>query len=257
MRRAEDAFEKNAISQIDFERARDEMERAQLEHTHALEEQALLSDAISFELETQAAAIARQRLLVRDIERQVSNLQITSPVAGMVGNILVNDRAVVAANEPLITVVDLTAFEIDARVPESYANSLALGMPVEINYRQEQYAGQISAVSPEVASGYVSARIRFTGEVPEGLRQNQRVSSRILFDQRDDALFVRRGPFYDSGGGRIAYVIDGDTAVRKSIVTGATSIDKIEILDGLESGDQIIISNISGFEDADRILLNQ
>ena len=88
-------------------------------------------------------------------------------------------------------------------------------------------------MSPEVQQGQVTGRLRFSGEVPQGLRQNQRLSTRIVLESRDDVLKVQRGPFLDSGGGRVAYVVQDDIAVRRPIHTGATSVSEVEILEGL------------------------
>ena len=255
MRRAESAYEKQAISAIDYEQASDELERARLEFDHAEAESKLLADLVAFELETQATAVDRQKLMVQELERQVEQLEIVSPVTGMVGNLAVNDRAYVAANQPLLAVVDLTAFEVEVQIPESYAENLALGMPAEVRWGQELYPGVVAGISPEVANNQVTGRIRFDGDPPAGIRQNQRVSTRIVLEHKPDALFVRRGPFYDAGAGRIVYVVDDGTAERREVVTGATSVEKIEILDGLNAGERIVLSSTEGFGNAEKVML--
>ena len=110
-------------------------------------------------------------------------------------------------------------------------------------------------MSPEVRSGQVTGRLRFSGEVPQGLRQNQRLSTRIVLESRDDVLKVQRGAFLDSGGGRVAYVVQDDIAVRRPIRSGATSVNEVEILEGLEPGDRIIISNLGEFERVETVRL--
>ena len=69
-------------------------------------------------------------------------------------------------------------------------------------------------------------------------------------------LMVQRGPFLDTGGGRIAYVMDGDTAVKRPITVGASSLSDVEILTGLEPGEQVVISDITSFNSADQVLVN-
>lgn len=255
-RRAQIGFEKGVYGQIDYEQARDTLTTAELEFRHVTDETALLNDAIAFELETQASAVQRQQLVVDELERRVRDLSLTSPVNGMVGDISISERAFVNANQALMSVVDLNAFELEVDIPESYADSLALQIPTRIVSGQNQYDGLISAISPEVQNNVVTGRVRFAGEVPSGLRQNQRMSVRIILESRDDALLVRRGPFFDSGGGRIAYVVSDGIANRREIVTGAVSVDKIEILSGLQAGDQIVLSSLDPFEQASSVLLN-
>ena len=116
----------------------------------------------------------------------------------------------------------------------------------------ETYAAAISAVSPEVVNGEVSARLRFKDRQPPGLRQNQRLSARSVLDTRRDVLMVERGPFLEQGGGAV-YVMDGDTAVKRRIRTGVSSLAAVEILDGAKQGDRIVVSGADRFGDTERI----
>ena len=101
----------------------------------------------------------------------------------------------------------------------------------------------------------VVPRLRFSGETPQGLRQNQRLSTRIVLEQREGVLKVQRGAFLDTGGGRVAYVVQDDVAVRRPIRTGASSVSEVEILEGLEPGERIIISNLGEFERVETVRL--
>ena len=254
-RRAQAAQQVNAISAIDYERSGDELERAQLAHEHALAEAELLDDLLAFERDQLQADVARQTLVVRDLERQVARLELRSPVTGMVGNLLVAERAFVNANEPLMSVVDLSAFEVEVRIPESYARSLSLAMPATVRWGQSDYAGELVAISPEISDRQVTARIRFLEAPPESIRQNQRVAATILLERKPDTLLVPRGPFFDAEGGRFVYVIEGQQAVRRPIVTGSIGTGQIEILDGLNPGERIVISDTRGFNGAETVLI--
>jgi HlyD family secretion protein len=128
-------------------------------------------------------------------------------------------------------------------------------MDAEMTYGASKYPATVSAVSPEVKQGQVTGRLRFSGDVPKGLRQNQRLSSRIVLEQRDDVLKVQRGPFLDSGGGRVAFVLHDNIATRTPIQTGSASISEVEILKGLSPGDRIIISNLGEFERVENVRL--
>jgi HlyD family secretion protein len=209
-----------------------------------------------FELQTRRLQRERQQLLVADLERRVAELEIRSPVNGMVGSVAVNQKAAVQQDAPLLTVVDLSAFEIEFRVAETYADSISIGMPAEITYAGKTYAGEVTALSPEVTQSEVRGRVRFSKTVPEGLRQNQRVAVRIVMDRRDGVLKVERGAFYEADAGQSAYVVRDDVAERRPIKTGATSVREVEILSGLEEGDQIIASDTDSFEDASRVHLS-
>jgi HlyD family secretion protein len=254
-RRAQAAQAVDAISAIDYERSGDELERARLAHEHALAEAELLGDLLAFERDQLQSDVSRQALIVEELERQVARLELTSPVTGMVGNLLVAERAFVPANEALMSVVDLSAFEVEVRVPESYARDLSLAMPATVRWGQNDYAGELVAISPEISDRQVTARIRFLDEPPESIRQNQRVAATILLERKPDTLLVPRGPFFDAEGGRFAYVVDGQRAVRRPIVTGSIGTGQVEILDGLNPGERIVISDTSGFDQADTVLI--
>lgn len=247
-RRAEDSWSKHLISERDYEKARDDAAAASVNHKHSIETAQLQKESLEFELRAKRLERDRQRLVVEDLERRVDGLQVKSPVDGIVGTLVVNERASIARDAALLTVVDLSGFEIEVQVPESYADDLGLGMTAEVAYAAKKYAAKVSAVSPEVKQGQVTGRLRFSGEVPQGLRQNQRLSTRIIIESRGDVLKVPRGPFLDTGGGKVAYVVRDDIASRVAIKTGATSVAEVEILAGLAPGDRIVISNLGEFE---------
>lgn len=256
LRRAQTSWDEQIISRQDYEKAGDDLARAKLEYEHAKQNASLDSDTLSFEIRTDELDVDHQTLIVQELERRVDELAIGSPVDGMIGGLAVDQRAAVSENQPLMTVVDLTAYEIEIQVPQEYGDDLGLGMETRVTVGQHQFDGVITAISPEVAENQVTGRVRFAGETPDGLRQNQRVSARVLLESRADVLTVKRGPFLDSGGGRVAYIVDGDLAHRQSIQAGAASISHVEILEGLTQGQTIVISDLAQFEGAETILLS-
>jgi HlyD family secretion protein len=108
-------------------------------------------------------------------------------------------------------------------------------------------------VSPEVVEGNVATRLEFVDARPAGLRQNQRLTARILIEERANVLKVERGPFLETGGGNVAYVVEDGVAERRSIKTGAVSLDAVEIVSGAVVGDQIVVTGADGFRDAPRV----
>jgi len=256
-RRADAANEVKVISVIDFEKAQDDLRNAELAHAHAVADAKLFDERLAFELRASELAVERQRLLVADLERQVDELSIRSPVNGIVGDLLVEQKAAVARDTPVMAVVDLTVFEIDAQIPESYADDLAIGMPAEVTIGERVYQAPLAAVSPEIVANQVTTRVRFVGDAPSNIRQNQRLSTRILLEDRADVLTLQRGQFLDSGGGRIAYVLGGDgLARRRNIEVGARSLSAVEIVAGLDEGERVVISSIDQFRGADTVFVS-
>jgi HlyD family secretion protein len=255
-RRAHDANALGVIPVIDFEKAQDDLRNAELAHQHAIADADLFDERLAFELRASEFEVNQQELVVADLRRQVDNLAIKSPVDGIVGDLLVDQKSAVSRDTPVMAVVDLTRFEIDALIPESYADDLTIGMQAEIQVGGERYDGQLVAVSPEIINNQVASRIRFSDKGPTNLRQNQRLTTRILLAEYNDVVMVQRGQFLDSGAGRIAYVVNDDRmAERRQIQTGARSLGAVEIVAGLEPGDTIVISNLDPFRGAETVLL--
>jgi HlyD family secretion protein len=255
-RRADQANAVAVISVIDYEKAQDDLRNAELAHAHAVADADLFDERLAFELKAKELELQRQQIFVEDVQRQVDDLSIRSPVNGVVGDLLVEQKSAVSRDTPVMAVVDLSRFEIDAQVPESYADDLGLGMAAEILIGNERYTGTLVAVSPEIVSGQVGSRIRFSDRMPKNIRQNQRLTTRILIEERQNVLMVQRGQFLESGGGRIAYVMDGnDLALRRTIDLGARSLSAVEISSGLREGDRIVISSIDQFQGADSVLI--
>ena len=255
LRRAETSWERQAISEQDLEKARDDVASARIELGHARQEVALDKESLEFELDTLRLERDRQRLIVANLERRSAELSILAPVGGIVGTLAVDRRAVVPANAEIGTVVDLSALEIEVSVSDSYADDLAVGQPVSVRFGAADHSATLVSVSPEVINSTVSGRVRFAGDQPAGLRQNQRLSTRIVLESKPDSLVVDSGAFYDSGGGELIYRVSGDVAERTRIQTGSRSVTRVEILSGLAAGDTVIVSDIERFRDAQRVLL--
>ena len=255
-RRADDANERGVMPEIEFEKAQDDLRNAELAYKHAVADADLFDERLAFEIKASEFDVGRQQLFLDDLRRQVDDLAIKSPVNGIVGDLLVDQKAAVSRDMPVMAVVDLSRFEIDAQIPESYADDLAIGMTAEVLVGGERYPGLVAAVSPEIVSNQVASRIRFSGDMPTGLRQNQRLTVRVLLAEHNDVMMVQRGQFLDSGGGRIAYIVtEQGMAEKRLIETGARSLGAVEIVAGLQPGDTIVISNLDAFRSAETVLL--
>jgi HlyD family secretion protein len=217
----------------------------------------LQRESLDFETGDRARQRERQRLVVAELERRVRELTITAPFDGLVASLEVQDRDAVQPNAPLLTVVDLSEYEIEVRIPDSYADDVAPGLPAVIELGGKTWKGRLTAVSPEVVNSQVQGTVQFAGQVPDGLRQSQRVSVRLVLERRPDVLKVPRGPFLDSGGGRQIYVVADGLATLRQIRTGATSVGEVEILEGLAAGEQIVLSDLTLFNGAKTVLIRQ
>lgn len=257
LERYQRAFEGGAVPQNDLARAQDLMKKADIGLAAARQDFQLQSAGAGLDARNKQLQAQRQQAVVDEARRQVDALTIRAPFDGQVGQIQVPQGTSVIANGAVLSVVDLAKFEIEIKVPESFARDLGIGMPTQITANNAQFAGEIAAVSPEVVNGEVTARVRFAaGKQPPGLRQNQRLSVRIVMDTRRNVLLVERGPFLEQDGGRFAYVVDGGSAVRRPIQAGASSLSAVEIVSGLNAGDRIVVSGTDQFDNAGRVRIS-
>jgi len=254
--RSRKAYELGSYSELQALKAEDSLEKAQFAFEQAKSNYESQPKQNHFDIDSKKALLDRQQFLVADLKRQVDGLNVKSPVDGQVGQVQVADRASVAKDAPLLTVVDLSALEVEIKVTESLARDLRPGMTADLDGGGHHWQGSVSGVSPEVVAGQVTARLRFGAEKPAGLRQSQRLSVRIFIDRRDNVLMVDRGSFVDQEGGGFAYVVHGNIAERQPVQLGAASIAKGEVLDGVAVGDQIVISGTDAFNGAQRIILS-
>jgi HlyD family secretion protein len=253
LERNQQVFAEGALPELELRRSEDSLKKAEIALEHARQDARLLATGLSFDRSTKQQALDRQRAVVKDLERKVDALVIRSPVDGQVGQLLIAPRANVAANAAIMTVVDLSAFELEIKVPDSFARDLALGMSAEIRSGTKTFPGRVRSVAPEVVDGHVASRLEFAGDTPAGLRQNQRLTARILIEERPDVLQVERGPFLESGGGNIAYVVVDGVAERRTVRIGAASLQAVEILEGAKEGDLIVVSGTDQFDNAERV----
>ncbi|XHS79162.1 efflux RND transporter periplasmic adaptor subunit [Burkholderiaceae bacterium UC74_6] len=250
------AFKAGATAGMQVDHARDTLEKARVTLAHAQALLALKADSLKLDVQAKRAAAERQQLMVADLQRQVAELQMRSPADGQVGQLFVDERATVAKDAKVATIIDLSALEVQMQVAESFARELGLGMSGDISGNGKTWKGTVRTVSPEVVNSEVAARLRFEGEQPEALRQNQRLTVRVLLDQRSNVTWVRRGTFADEMGGTQAYVIRDGLAEKVPVKLGARSLDKVEVLSGLKPGDVVVVSGAEAFNGAPRVAIS-
>lgn len=258
MERYQRAYSGGAVPQNEFLKAQDELKKAAIGLAAARKDAGLQGQGAGLDARNKRSLADRQRSVATELRRQVEALTLRAPFDGQVGQVQIAQGTNVAVQAPILSVVDLSLFEVEIKVPESFARELAIGMPAQIASNGNTFAAEVSAVSPEVVSGEVNARLRFAqGKQPPDLRQNQRLSARILMDTRRSVLMVERGPFLEQHGGKSAYVVDaGGRATRRPIQTGASSLNAVEIISGVQQGERIIVSGSELFENAELVRIN-
>ncbi len=257
LERYERAYAGGAVSNNELARAQDEVKKADIGLQTARSDAGLQGQGAMLDARNKRLLADRQKAVVAELQRQVAALTLRAPFDGQVGQVQIAQGTNVVTNAPILSVVDLSEFEVEIRVPESFARDLGIGVPAQVTSQGKQFPAKVSAVSPEVVNGEVTARLRFDdGQQPPGLRQNQRLSTRIVLDTKKNVLMVERGPFVEQDGGRFAWVVVGRSAERRPVQTGVSSLGYVEIVSGAHEGDRIVISGSDQFGDAERVAIN-
>ena len=249
LKRSQSAWDERVISERDYRRAIDDVATAKLNFEHARDSAGLERDSLALELRTRRLERERQALVVAALQARIAALDVRAPVDGTVASLAVAEKTRVARDAPLITVVDLSAFEVEFRVAESYAGAIKPGMAAELTLGGRTVPGEVTTISPEVRQNQVTGRVKFLHGQPPGLRQNERAAVRIVLDDRGDVLHFERGAFIDDAT-RAVYVVRGARARRVPVELGAASVSEIEVLRGLGAADVIVVSDT---RDLDRV----
>jgi HlyD family secretion protein len=242
LKRSQWAWDQKAISERDYQRSIDDVATAKLNFEHARDTAGLERESLALDLRTKRLERDRQALVVANLQQRIDQLTVRAPVDGMVANLAQVQKARVAIDAPLLTVVDLSAFEIEYQVAETYAGEIKPGMSADITLEGHTVPGTVTAISPEVRQNQVTGRVKFANGQPPRLRQNERTAVRIVLDQRDNVLKFERGSFIEEGASSV-YVVHGGRATRAPVRLGAASVSEIEVLGGLNAGDTVVISD--------------
>ena len=170
--------------------------------------------------------------------------------------IVPQEGAPVHRGDVLARVAKLDAFRVEATVSDVHATSLAAGLPVRVLVDEKNLSGTLSSVYPEIEAGAV----RFAVELDEAgsplLRRNRRVDVLVVTGVRADAVRLRRGPFFRQGGAaQEVFVVEGDHAVRRQVALGLSGRDFLEIVQGLEPGEQVIVSDMTDYLHLEQVRL--
>ena len=252
--RAKISYSKQIISEIDWMKSQDTLADANLFFQHAKKRVDLAKERLNFERKNRDFLVKKQQLILNELVRRHQALEIKTPLTGVVGNWLVAQKNTLAANTAIMTVVDLSEYEVELSVPEFYADDLGLGLTVAMQISGQQISGEIIAISPEIKANQVKVRAKLTSPIDIQLRQNQRINARIEFEKKSDVLMLKRGAFMGSLAGKFAFkILDDNTATKIAITTGASSVEYVELTSGAIENDQIIISDYQDFNQAEQI----
>jgi RND family efflux transporter MFP subunit len=161
----------------------------------------------------------------------------------------------VQPGETLAKIAEPHGLKAVLRIPETLARDVAVGQPSHIDTRNGVVSGRVLRIDPTVRNGSVEVHVRISGELPRGARSELSVDGTIETARLEDVLFVARPAFSQADSNMALFKIEpgGDSALSVNVRVGRVAADAAEILDGLEPGERVIVSDMSRWDDFDRV----
>ncbi len=250
--------DKNIVSDIDYQQR--ELSVEQLKQTVAIEEKRLQQNRNNMDT---LLTVKKSRVtqLARALDRandRVTNLSIVAGIAAVVQQFDLELGQQLILGSPIGKLERQDVLYAELRVPARQAGEVIIGQNAIIDTRNGTVKGKVSRIDPGVSEGTVIVDVELEGRLPKGARLQLQVEGIIYIAQIDEAIFVGKPTFTRTNAEVTIYKLDSDSdyASRVRVMLGRSSVNRVEVLDGLVPGDRVILSDSSDWQDQPRILLN-
>jgi HlyD family secretion protein len=244
----------------DLTRKLSEVKATELANRDRIEKERLAGagESVIAQLAVQAAAVEQARAQARVRREQVNALKVRAGIPGVLQQIPVEVGQQVGPGTNLARVAQPWKLKAVVRVPETQAKDVIIGQVAEVDTRNGVVQGKVARVDPAVQNGTVTVDIALTGELPKGARPDLTVDGTIELERLTDVVFVGR-PAQGQPESQISLFrleADGVHASRVKVTLGRASVSTVEVRDGLQPGEQVILSDTSAWDASDRVRLN-
>ena len=245
--------ERNAVSEIDFrsQQIRTEQAKARAEFERRRFEE--LKGALRAGREASAARVGARRAALNEAQAELASLIVTARVPGTLRELFVEPGAHVAAGAQVARLVDTSSLIAVVRIPEFYASHLTPGQGAVATVLNSDVAGVVSRVDPAVTQGTVAIDIELAGPLPTGARPDLSVRATITVAELRDVVYVRRPLHVRDHTTADVFVLaeDRSLATRTVVRFGMGTLKQVEVVQGLQEGDTLLLGNSSRLEGLD------
>jgi HlyD family secretion protein len=221
------------------------------------ERTAVAADSAKARLAAQQAKIDEQKALYELKKSQVDALHVRAGIDGVLQLVPVEVGQHVTPGTNLARVADPKKLKAEIKIAETQAKDVVIGQTATVDTRNGIVTGHVSRVDPSVQNGTVTVDVQFEGLLPDGARPDLSVDGTVELENLKNVLYVGR-PVHGASQSTISLfklTPDGSEAVRTNVKLGRSSVNTVEILDGLQVGDRVILSDMSQWDNYDRIRL--
>jgi len=214
-------------------------------------------EAITSQLAVQQAKIGEMRALAELKQQQLERMKVRAGVDGVLVDMPLQVGQHVLPGTELAKIVQPNHLIAELKIPETQARDVQIGEPASIDTHNGVIAGEVSRVDPAVQNGTVTVDVKLTGELPKGARPDLSVDGTIDLEKLEDVLYVGRPAFGQENSTISMFKLDpsGNGATRVQVKTGRASVNQIQIDSGLKEGDTVILSDMSRWDNTDRVRL--
>jgi RND family efflux transporter MFP subunit len=214
-------------------------------------------DAIKSQLAVQQAKVDEMRALADLKQQQLNRLKVKAEVDGVLVEMPLQVGQHVLPGTELAKIVQPNHLMAELKIPETQARDVQIGEPASIDTHNGVIAGEVSRVDPAVQNGTVTVDVKLTGELPKGARPDLSVDGTIDLEKLENVLYVGRPAFGQENSTISMFRLDpaGNGASRTQVKTGRASVNLIQIDSGLKEGDTVILSDMSRWDNTDRVRL--
>ena len=249
------------ISNLDLRLSKVVAEQAATSHSIEQKRFQFAKDTIEPQLAVKQAEVDRLRAMAKLRRDEVEALKVRSSMDGVLQLLPVEVGAQVQPGSNLARVADPTRLKAEIRVAETQAKDIQIGQSATVDTRNGVVEGKVSRIDPSVQNGTVTVDVIISGDLPRGARPDLSVDGTIELERLDDVIFVGRPPFGQERSTVGIFKANGDRntateAVRVQVKLGRSSVSLIEIVEGLQPGDSVILSDTSQWDSSDRIKIN-
>lgn len=205
-------------------------------------------------LAVQQSEVDQARAVMRLKQRQIAELHVRAGASGVLQLVLVDVGQQVAPGTNLARVADPSRLKAEVKIPETQAKDVQIGQAVAIDTRNGIVDGKVARIDPSVQNGTVTVDVRLTGPLPKGARPDLSVDGTIELERLNDVLFVGRPASSQENALIGLFKIGRDgSATRVPVKFGRSSVTTVEVISGLNVGDQIVLSDMSAWDGYERV----
>lgn len=214
--------------------------------------------AIESQLAQQQAKVDQMRVLAELKQKQLEALRVRAGIEGVLVDLPLQVGQHVTPGAMLAKVIQPDHLMAELKIAETQARDVQIGEPAVVDTHNGTVSGEVMRVDPAVQNGTVTVDVKLTGELPKGARPDLSVDGTIDLERLENVLYVGRPAFGQENStiSLFKYDPDGKGAVRVPVKVGRASVNSIQILEGLHEGDTVILSDMSRYDNTDRIRLD-